>query len=301
MESKSLALWTGVFTLTLLALLVAMVVWMSGGGTRPVDYQLVASQSVAGLRPEAPVLLRGLQVGRLTSMRIDPVDMQKVRMTAKIDPGLHFSRKLHAKLGTQGVTGLSFVELIDDGGGPAFDPERDVIEVAPSMLQEVGLLIPETMLEVRRLAAHVNDILNADNREHIASLLANLDRSSRELPALGKDARAALRDSRALMQSLQALSEQSRGSLARIDQSGGDAARAVSQAADRLGALGERTDRGVLPEVRRAVDELRRTSASLDRLIESQRRDPQQLLRGAASEPPGPGEPGFAGEKDPHQ
>ena len=115
MESKSLALWTGVFTLTLLALLVAMVVWMSGGGTRPVDYQLVASQSVAGLRPEAPVLLRGLQVGRLTSMRIDPVDMQKVRMTAKIDPGLHFSRKLHAKLGSQhGAMPGSPVGLMQD-------------------------------------------------------------------------------------------------------------------------------------------------------------------------------------------
>lgn len=294
MESKAYALWTGAFVLLILLALVLMSVWMSGrGGPQPVGYMMSSTQSVTGLNKEAQVLFRGIPVGRISEMRLDPVDHRVVRIRADLSPDLHLSRATYAKLASQGITGMMFVELFDEGGADRLDPARDVIELRPSILQEVGNSIPEAMFELRRLGSRLNDVLDADNRKNLAGLIANLNTLSAELPAASREAQATLREAHELAVRLQTLSRQTGDSMIRLQESVGQSARQVGGAAAQLGEMAGQVNARLAPQAADTLEQLRRTTQSLDALLEQQRREPQSLLFGREAATPGPGEAGF--------
>ena len=85
MESKAHAFWAGLFVLGLLAVLAGVAVWLTQGhtGARQ-DYTLIATDSVTGLNREAHVLYRGIRVGKITALGLDPQQPQRVKLTAAL-------------------------------------------------------------------------------------------------------------------------------------------------------------------------------------------------------------------------
>lgn len=186
MESKAFALWTGLFVIALLAALAAVVIWMSGvrQGER-VEYTLLSRQSVSGLNREAAVQYRGIPVGKVVELGIDPADPKQVRVRVAVDSTVRLSAQAWARLGTQGLTGLTFVELHDDGGPPWRDPAGAPLPMRPSLWQDTTSKLPAALGEARQLGERLNLLLDDANRRELASLLANLNRFSAQLPALG--------------------------------------------------------------------------------------------------------------------
>jgi len=282
MESKAFALWTGLFVIALLAALAAVVIWMSGvrQGER-VEYTLLSRQSVSGLNREAAVQYRGIPVGKVVELGIDPTDPKQVRVRVAVDSTVRLSAQAWARLGTQGLTGLTFVELHDDGGPPWRDPAGAPLPMRPSLWQDTTSKLPAALGEARQLGERLNLLLDDANRRELASLLANLNRFSAQLPALGEQSTATLASARQLADELRQLSQGLRAVLAQ-------AGPAVGQASARL-------NQDTLPRLDQLASQAEHTAQALDGLIDSHSRRPQQLLLGAPMDPPGPGEAGFAG------
>lgn len=282
MESKAFALWTGLFVIALLAALAAVVIWMSGvrQGER-VEYTLLSRQSVSGLNREAAVQYRGIPVGKVVELGIDPADPKQVRVRVAVDSTARLSAQAWARLGTQGLTGLTFVELHDDGGPPWRDPAGAPLPMRPSLWQDTTSKLPAALGEARQLGERLNLLLDDANRRELASLLANLNRFSAQLPALGEQSTATLASARQLADELRQLSQGLRAVLAQ-------AGPAVGQASARL-------NQDTLPRLDQLASQAEHTAQALDGLIDSHTRRPQQLLLGAPMDPPGPGEAGFAG------
>lgn len=282
MESKAFALWTGLFVIALLAALAAVVIWMSGvrQGER-VEYTLLSRQSVSGLNREAAVQYRGIPVGKVVELGIDPADPKQVRVRVAVDSTVRLSAQAWARLGTQGLTGLTFVELHDDGGPPWRDPAGAPLPMRPSLWQDTTSKLPAALGEARQLGERLNLLLDDANRRELASLLANLNRFSAQLPALGEQSTATLASARQLADELSQLSQGLRAVLAQ-------AGPAVGQASARL-------NQDTLPRLDQLASQAEHTAQALDGLIDSHTRRPQQLLLGAPMDPPGPGEAGFAG------
>ena len=282
MESKAFALWTGLFVIALLAALAAVVIWMSGvrQGER-VEYTLLSRQSVSGLNREAAVQYRGIPVGKVVELGIDPADPKQVRVRVAVDSTVRLSAQAWARLGTQGLTGLTFVELHDDGGPPWRDPAGAPLPMRPSLWQDTTSKLPAALGEARQLGERLNLLLDDANRRELASLLANLNRFSAQLPALGEQSTATLASTRQLADELRQLSQGLRAVLAQ-------AGPAVGQASARL-------NQDTLPRLDQLASQAEHTAQALDGLIDSHSRRPQQLLLGAPMDPPGPGEAGFAG------
>lgn len=282
MESKAFALWTGLFVIALLAALAAVVIWMSGvrQGER-VEYTLLSRQSVSGLNREAAVQYRGIPVGKVVELGIDPADPKQVRVRVAVDSTVRLSAQAWARLGTQGLTGLTFVELHDDGGPPWRDPVGAPLPMRPSLWQDTTSKLPAALGEARQLGERLNLLLDDANRRELASLLANLNRFSAQLPALGEQSTATLASARQLADELRQLSQGLRAVLAQ-------AGPAVGQASARL-------NQDTLPRLDQLASQAEHTAQALDGLIDSHSRRPQQLLLGAPMDPPGPGEAGFAG------
>ena len=282
MESKAFALWTGLFVIALLAALAAVVIWMSGvrQGER-VEYILLSRQSVSGLNREAAVQYRGIPVGKVVELGIDPADPKQVRVRVAVDSTVRLSAQAWARLGTQGLTGLTFVELHDDGVPPWRDPAGAPLPMRPSLWQDTTSKLPAALGEARQLGERLNLLLDDANRRELASLLANLNRFSAQLPALGEQSTATLASARQLADELRQLSQGLRAVLAQ-------AGPAVGQASARL-------NQDTLPRLDQLASQAEHTAQALDGLIDSHTRRPQQLLLGAPMDPPGPGEAGFAG------
>ncbi len=97
----------GAFVLGLGAVLVAGVLWLASGGAFGTKYDLylaIEDESVAGLNVNAPVKYKGVDVGKVRSIRLDPVNPERVNLIFAIERGTPIKEDTLAVLKTQGLT-----------------------------------------------------------------------------------------------------------------------------------------------------------------------------------------------------
>jgi len=114
MESRAYAFITGLFVIGLVAAIVAWASWLS---QEPVDrktYRVIATTPVSGLNAQAQVRYRGISVGRVTTIRIDPNDRHKILIDIEVNSDIPVTRGTYAQLGLEGITGISYVHLLDE-------------------------------------------------------------------------------------------------------------------------------------------------------------------------------------------
>jgi phospholipid/cholesterol/gamma-HCH transport system substrate-binding protein len=309
MENRAYALAAGLFVLVLGAALVAGVLWLNRderiGG---LPYEVTTTRPVSGLKVEAPVRFRGVDVGKVESIRFDAAEPGRVVIGISVDPGAPVTRATYAQLGFQGVTGLSFIALDDDGASreplasTAESPAR--IAMRPSLF-DTGEGVVAAFGEV---AERVNRLLADDNQKALMGALARIDAASaraakladtlepgaKAIAPLLADTRAAVNDARAAvgragemvaaMTALAAKLEERSAALTQV----GDNATEVGAAAR---ALNDET----LPRLNALADDLRREARVLDRVLNGLADQPHSLVFGPPPRRPGPGEAGFDG------
>ena len=115
MENKAHALAAGLFVALAAALLLTLAAWLSrDGGARDV-FEISTRETVSGLQEQAPVRYRGVNVGKVTSIGFDPRSQGGVLVRLALEPRAPVTRNTFATLDFQGVTGLAYVQLDDDG------------------------------------------------------------------------------------------------------------------------------------------------------------------------------------------
>ncbi len=123
MEDKVNYTVVGAFVLALGAALITGVLWLSAGFSARkhlLPYQSIVSESVAGLNLDAPVKYLGVDVGKVSAIRIDPGNPRQVVLRFLIEQGTPIKKDTEAVLKTQGLTGIAYVEL--NGGSVGSPP-----------------------------------------------------------------------------------------------------------------------------------------------------------------------------------
>jgi len=307
MENRAYAFAVGVFTLLLGASVVFIALWLSGKTERRQSYTLESRYPVTGLNLQAPVRYRGIEVGKVQAIEFSPTDRRAILVRVAVRAGTPLTRGTYGQLGTQGVTGLSYVILDDDGKTPELlspdDPDA-LIPMRPSFLDELTGAGKDVVGDIRQVAARINALLSAENQKQLMRTLAGLevatdsvsavarkiDPALRNVPALTEDARKAFAHADELMVNLNKLTldlSQHVDTLERVAKGADDvggAARTVSAA-----AVNE-----TLPRIHVLLEEIGRTSRSLERLVDDLSEQPSSIVFGRPAGAPGPGEPGFS-------
>ena len=292
MENRAHALAAGLFTLILVAGLIAAGLWFRRDDIRFDQYVVTTTSSVTGLKVEAPVRFRGVDVGRVESIRLEPGGGGRVAVRIGVQEDTPITRGTFAQLGYQGVTGLAFVSLDDDGSSAervrpdGGEPPR--IEMHPSIFDS-GL---DLVAAVRELSARMSDLLNEQNRRLITRSLTGIEQAARQTAALAERLQAA-------SEGIPALVGETRTTLADIRTLSHTLAER-SAAFDRMAAsLGDVSvasrsfNDETLPRINVLVDQLQRDTRVLDRVLNSLNDNPQSFVFGAQRGRPGPGESGF--------
>lgn len=311
MENKAHALAAGIFVLLLVALLLGMGAWLTRDTGVRDTYEISTRENVTGLQEQAPVRFRGVDVGKVTSVGFDPKTVGSVLLRLEVDRDAPVTRSTYAQLSYQGVTGLAFIQLSDDGTSTVRlqpDDERPPrIPLRPGMLaklEERGEVILE---RVEQVTTRVNQLLAEPNQQRIAAALENIARAADSTQQLASRLDAtierrldpALAQATTTLRSVQGTADEVTRTAAdfgrtaqRLNAPGGPVDQ-LAAGVDSVSTAAERVSGSTLPRVNRAVDEASRTFRELNRTARAFTDNPQALIYGDGAARPGPGEPGF--------
>jgi phospholipid/cholesterol/gamma-HCH transport system substrate-binding protein len=307
METKVNFTVVGIFVLVLGAALVGGALWLSSGkyyGKSYATYRTYMAE-VSGLNLNAPVKYRGVDVGFVRSIVLNPVNVEEVQLTFAIVRGTPIKEDTVAILQTQGLTGIAYVELTASGKeSPLLQAkpgeEYPVIRSGPSLLTRLDTAVTTLLANLTRATDNFNALLNEDNRLAIAKTLADLQVLSRTLAARSPAIDSSLADTARTMKNsaqftaeLPLLLERIERSADRFDRMADSMARAGTSGAQTFEStradLQQFTSEG-LPEVRQLVAELRDLTGTLNRISSDLDRNPSVLLYGRSPPKRGPGE-----------
>lgn len=314
MENKAHAIAAGLFTLLLIVALIAAAFWIRGEPIGHDNYVLHTRGSVTGLNVQAPVRYRGVEVGKVESIGFDPADARTILVGIAVMSGTPLTQSTYGELAAQGITGLSYVQLGDDGKKPELrnpgDPEQARIELRPSFMDRVSDSGEQLVARVGELARRMDAWLADENRQQVLKTLAALEAAARGVtavsesvqasvksaPELAQQAGTTLRNADQLMADLRGLTAKLGDRAQVLDRIGASAER-ISASVEQLGAtgtaLGASASRETMPRLNQLLEELNRNSRNLDRLITDLSDHPSSLVFGKSAPKPGPGEPGF--------
>jgi phospholipid/cholesterol/gamma-HCH transport system substrate-binding protein len=301
MENRAHALAAGLFVILLGAALAAVALWFGGDTMTRARYILVSESPVTGLNPQATVRYRGVTVGKVENIRLDPENPHTILIGIAVDKNLPLTRHAYAQLGYQGLTGLAFVQLNDEDGkaerldtGPD-DPPR--IPLRPSLFDSITNSGQRLLGNASVMVERVNLLLEEENRKRFANILENteqvtsrlktmvaqLEPGLKTIPGLATEASSVMKNADQLVIDLNQLTS-------KLNQKGG-AIDGLSQTA------GELTE--TMRKLREATEGIKRTSRIVDRVLLQLEEQPRSLLFGKSPPLPGPGEEGFEhpGEK----
>jgi phospholipid/cholesterol/gamma-HCH transport system substrate-binding protein len=309
MESRSFALLTGLFTILLGIALAGIFIWFRGDTREYNEYLVVSTYAVNGLYPQAAVRYRGVDVGKVGKVVLDEKDPRKVIIRVSVERSVPITRGTFAQMGYQGLTGLAYMVLDDDGSDPRplpSSPENPAqIGMHSSLFDNLAESSRALLKQSSELLDRLNSIASTENQQRLERTLANFEQASaqlapalRAIPDVARRAQELLGDEnqqrvRRSLTNLEAatsaivpVAEDSRQVLANM--------RSLSAKLDNIStALSTEITDGTLPKVNDLVEQLTRDSKDFRRLILQVEREPQSLVFGRSKRQPGPGEPGF--------
>jgi phospholipid/cholesterol/gamma-HCH transport system substrate-binding protein len=302
MENNSHALIAGVFALLLAIAAVFSVYWLGGAHEEVQSYIVVTKQNVGGLNPQAQVRYRGIRVGKVSDIRLDPEDVSNTLITIQIRDDVPLTEGTVARLNYQGVTGLAHILLLE--GGKQSQPlqikdgEMPRIAMIPSPLEELGENGMATLNQARQLMSNANAMLNEDNRRHLTATLKNMEAASANLQPALENINGTLVQMRKLLddQNIRKLSSAA-GEVGPLLSDTRALIGKMQRATDRLDtAIGDASAGGtaaLMPRLNELATDFSLTSRQLSRVLRILEDAPQGLVFGVPPVPPGPGEPGF--------
>ncbi|UPT78217.1 MlaD family protein [Sulfurovum sp. XGS-02] len=142
-------------------------------------YKLEMRESVAGLSIDSNVKLRGVDIGSVSAIQINPQDIETVEIFVKIKKGIPIKEDMVARTAMFGVTGLLSIEI--EGGTNAaktLQPTKDhipLIKTKTSFLTQLAGDIGGASVKIEALLEQSHKLLSDDNIETLGNILDNIE------------------------------------------------------------------------------------------------------------------------------
>ena len=194
METNANHVAVGSFVLLAMAGLIGFVLWL---GKAEIDrefdaYNIYFTGSVSGLSVASQVRYRGVPVGTVIAIRIDPDNSEQVQVTIEVTKGTPIKEDAVASLEMRGITGLVDVQI---GGGSKHSARLEatagkalpVIASTPSKLEELFEDVPNLLASATVLLDQALLLLSDANLTAMTTSLANVQSLTNDFAETAKD------------------------------------------------------------------------------------------------------------------
>ena len=306
MENRSHALAAGIFTI-LFGIAAAIALWWLGqSDAETTSYVLETRRNVTGLNVQAQVRYRGIRAGKVEAIEPDPADPRLILVRVNVDKRFKLTKGSSAQLGYQGVTGLAYVLIEDDGSSveplAGKDGALPRITLKSTVFDMLAEKAGDIVTQISTVSSRLGQMLDEKNVQNLSRTLDNVATASdglREMPKILASAREALSETN--MRNLRQI-------LVHVEKAAGESAPLtaeiremvksmsnLSQRLDRLaGNAGDELTVATLPRATALMREMAASSRQLSRVLDNIESNPQVLIFGNGVSSPGPGESGFS-------
>lgn len=307
MSAASTHLKLGIFTVlaVVAALAAAFGLGWRGVKSETIRYHTYFDETVQGLELGSPVKYRGVLIGSVEKIAIAP-DLKHVDATMALDVaqtrtlGLaHVPPGLRAQLGTQGITGVKFIDLdvVDPGAYPPpplpfppaeryIPPRQSLMKGLEENLEVVGERLPDlieaTLATLRRIEEILGDFQGQRIPDRMAKAVDEIDGAASDMRRLVRRTDSAqIPDKIAgAIDGLSAAVAKVNGLLEGIGGDGGLVA-STQRVTESIGDLG-RTTNGSAVKLERTLRDLDEAAVAIRELANAVDRDPDMLVKGRA-------------------
>ena len=307
MTNRTIYAMVGLFVLLLGGAWLAISVWLTLGdySKQYITYRVYIDESVSGLYLDAPVKYRGVEVGKVREIGLNPAVADQVQLTLDVESATPIREDTLAELSVQGLTGIAFLEL---KGGTLDAPELTakegeeypVIPSAPSFFARLDTSATALISNFNALANNLAKVLDEEGRQSLREILANINTITAAIARRDDELEQTIASAAQMMASGAEATEQLTPLLTQLSttaESVEGMAESIAAAGDSLDEYIDRSGSGVqqfsqqtLPELGSLVTELRQLANTLKNVGEKLEDDPTALFYGNTSQPLGPGE-----------
>ena len=223
METRASYILIGIFTLAIFIGGAVAVIWMAGVqfDEEVAQYDAYFEGSVTGLSPGNQVRYRGVPFGIVTGMRIDPKNVERVKVTIEVPKEPPIKTDAVASLEYQGITGVAYVQI--SGGTQEATvlktqkgENNPVIKTAPSQLDIVMEKAPELVTRFIALVDRANQLFNPANQKRFSGILENVEGFTGALSDSSTDIRTMMKNGASSLGEVQAAAAEAKAALSKI-------------------------------------------------------------------------------------
>ncbi len=280
-------------------------------------YVIYFDESVLGLNLEAPVKYRGVSVGKVTNLQIKQDNSQQVEVHISILKTTPIKVSTRAKLTSQGITGLSYINLtMGDNSAPLLEisngDKYPVIKTIPSFFETIEKSFGNVSTNLSKTLSGTQKLLNEENQQqiklllkrtagfmdkmekllddktikHLQSSVKNLDESSDKLNKMMPKIEYFIKNSVAWENKISNSFDSIMGSYIGIKESMDEFKRALSSGEFNLKEITS----DIVPTINNAVLDFQQLMIKADSVLEQYERSPSDILFKQQEIKNGPGE-----------
>ncbi|MCB5229176.1 MAG: MlaD family protein [Candidatus Cloacimonetes bacterium] len=174
MLSKAQKIRLGAFVMAGSVLLLVILIAVAGSklvDKKDIYYVSFENYSVTGLQVGGTVSYRGIKVGRVEDIKIDPKDINKVIITVAIDRDTPIKVDAEAVLIFMGITGVKAVEITGGTNEAALLKPKSFIKTGSTMIDDISDRALSIAEKIDLIASNISSLTDEQNRQHIADIL----------------------------------------------------------------------------------------------------------------------------------
>ena len=182
MDSKVNFTLVGAFLFSFILALIGFTFWLGKYGmeSEKLDYYKVyLEESIAGLNVESSIKYKGLHVGVVKEIKINPNNSEQIEILLEVFGDIPIKKDTTAMLESQGITGLKYIDLV--GGSKESElligdkNEIPIIQSKQSFFGSLGDSTKDITQNVNILLMKLNKLFSQNNIDKISDVISNTD------------------------------------------------------------------------------------------------------------------------------
>ncbi len=170
----------GILILVAMSFMVAFTYWLLKPevSQNVKKYTIYFDESVLGLNIDAPVKYRGISVGKVKVLEINPNNSEQVKVTVSILKSTPIKTNTLAKLTAQGITGLSYINLsMGTNKAQILKTQENemypIIQTTPSFFENFERSLGSVSSQLSSTLGRTEELLGENNQKQMAEILKN--------------------------------------------------------------------------------------------------------------------------------